>query len=212
MEVESYKVQRSKVTKSKDPSNSQIIGWVYICIISWIRHLSDLLIDLLKRSVFGLTDDLVSSCFYHIVFSPCKDACLTQWYITQWGDYRWSRLCPVCFTALPNRGEDNRPFSSAWSQPTAPVSLGFPAMIWSWTRMSGSKQALPLPNEGGEMVGLHSSAMTQDFNLFLSGFLDALCDSEHYGSLDLQKLWVRLSDFPLSLLLESFQHRVFELV
>ena len=41
------------------------------------------------------------------------------------------------------------------------------------------------------MVGLHSSAMTQDFNLFLSGFSDALCDSEHYSSLDLQKPWVR---------------------
>lgn len=79
-------------------------------------------------------------------------------------------------------------------------------------RILGSKQALPLPNEGGEMVGLLSSAMTQDFNLFLNGFSDALCDSEHYSSLDLQKLWVRLSDFPLSLLLESFQHRVFELV
>ena len=64
-----------------------------------------------------------------------------------------------------------------------------------------------------ERFGLCSNAMTQDFNLLLNGFSDALSDSEHSSSLYLQKLWVRVSDlFLFPSLLESFQHRVFELV
>ena len=101
------------------------------------------------------------------------------------GVCRWSRICPVCFIALPNRWEDYRSLSDAWSQPTAPVSPGFRARIWSWKRLSGSKKALPLLNKGGERVGLYSSAMTQDFGLLLTGFSGILSDSEHSSPLDL---------------------------
>lgn len=121
MEVESYrhKVQRSKVIKSKDPSDSQIIGWVYICIISWIRHFP--FIRFIDWSVQTI-------CFWShwwpgfLLFLPlcfihAKMHCLTQQYKPLRG-HRWSRFCPVYFIALPNRWEDNRLFSSAWSPPS----------------------------------------------------------------------------------------------
>lgn len=141
--------------------------------------------------------------------------CPTQRYNVLEGDWKWSRVCPFCFIVLPTRWEEYRPFNDAWSQPSAPVSPGFSAIIWSWKRLrlSGSKQALPLSNEGGERVGLSSNVMTQDFNLFLNGFSDALSDSDHSSSLDLQKLWISVSDLsPFSSLLESYLHRAFEFV
>lgn len=110
------------------------------------------------------------------------------------GVCRWNRVCPICFIALPNRWEDYRSFSDAWRQPSAPVSPGFPALMWSWKRLSGSKQALIPLNEGGKRAGLYFNAMTQVFSLFLTGSSGVLSGPEHSSSLDLQKLWVRVTD------------------